>query len=336
MSEPREPGPDVRLMLLSAGAGALFAGLLALAFALVTVPGSRTTAGGPGAAVSRSPVPPHQQIAQDASHPVGGQQAGARTFRRKDVATDPLPSNPQLAEAVRLGQQIFTQTPQHAARYVGNALSCTNCHIDGGQREGALPLVGIAAQFPAYSPRDGRLISLEDRIGSCFARSEAGTAPPYDSPELLAVAAYLAWLSEGQPEGTSPPWRGRNTIAQENLLPIKQLDPARGQTLYREQCAGCHGAEGQGGSGPPVWGPGSFSDGAGTGRVYTLAGFLRYAMPLTAPGSLSDAEAQHIAAFIDAQERPVYPRKEQDYPGGQAPVDAVYYPQRYPQNPLKR
>jgi len=98
----------------------------------------------------------------------------------------------------------------------------------------------------------------------------------------------------------------------------------------------CHGADGQGVSGPPLWGPGSFNDGAGTGRVYTLAGFIRYAMPLSAPGSLSDEEAQQIAAFINSHDRPAYPNKDQDYVGGQVPTDAVYYPQRYPQNPLKR
>jgi cytochrome c len=69
-------------------------------------------------------------------------------------------------------------------------------------------------------------------------------------------------------------------------------------------------------------------------RVYTLAGYIRYAMPLTQPGILSDAEAQHVAAYITAMERPVYPGKAQDYPGG-PPVDAVYYPQ-YPENPMRQ
>lgn len=273
---------------------------------------------------------------QDASHGVGGQQTAPRTLVVKDVNKDPLPKNQQLADMVKLGQQIFTQTPRNAPQYVGNALSCSNCHINGGQKEGALPLAGIAAQFPAFSPRDNRLISLEDRIRSCFARSEAGTAPPYDSKELLAVSAYLTWLSEGQPEGVSPPWRGKNTIQQEHLIPIADLKPQRGQQLFGEKCAACHGQDGQGLTGPPLWGPKSFNDGAGTGRVYTLAGFIRYAMPLNAPGSLTDEEAQQIAAFIDSHDRPAFNAKDKDYTGGKVPVDAVYYPQRYPQNPLKQ
>jgi thiosulfate dehydrogenase len=83
----------------------------------------------------------------------------------------------------------------------------------------------------------------------------------------------------------------------------------------------------------PLWGARSWNDGAGAARVYTLAGYIRYAMPLTQPGILSDEEAQHVAAYINAQERPVYSGKADDYPGG-APIDAVYYP-RYPENPLR-
>ena len=72
---------------------------------------------------------------------------------------------------------------------------------------------------------------------------------------------------------------------------------------------------------------------AGAARVYTLAGYIRYAMPLTQPGILTDVEAQHIAAFINAQVRPVVADTSKDYTTG-APIDAVYYP-RYPENPLR-
>ena len=60
-------------------------------------------------------------------------------------------------------------------------------------------------------------------------------------------------------------------------------------------------------------------------RVYTLAGIIRYAMPYLDPGSLSDEEAQEIAAFITSKPRPVYPTKSKDYPTVGPPIDAVYY-----------
>ena len=76
----------------------------------------------------------------------------------------------------------------------------------------------------------------------------------------------------------------------------------------------------------PLWGDDSWNDGAGAARVYTLAGIIRYAMPYLDPGSLSDEEAQHVAAYINSQPRPRYPFKDRDYPGSKIPVDAVYYP----------
>jgi len=253
------------------------------------------------------------------------------------VVRDPerggLPADSMVAARVVQGYRIFRHTGQYAAAFVGNGMSCGNCHLNAGQRDRGMPLVGVAGVFPEYRTRSGRLISLEDRIRDCFERSMNGTAPGYDAPELLAVAAYVAWLSEGQAMGKSPPWRGRNTIAREAQVPVARLDTAAGHALYARACIGCHGADGQGvavgGATPgPLWGPRSWNDGAGMARVYTAAGFIRHAMPLTAPGSLTDREAQDVAAYINAQPRPSYARKAEDYPGAKIPPDAVYYPPR--------
>ena len=48
-------------------------------------------------------------------------------------------------------------------------------------------------------------------------------------------------------------------------------------------------------------------------------------MPYLNPGSLTDEEAQEVAAFINSKPRPKYPFKERDYVGSKIPVDAVYY-----------
>ena len=58
---------------------------------------------------------------------------------------------------------------------------------------------------------------------------------------------------------------------------------------------------------------------------YTLAGIIRYSMPYLSPGSLTDEEAQQVAAFITSRPRPRYPFKDRDYVGSKVPVDAVYY-----------
>jgi thiosulfate dehydrogenase len=77
-----------------------------------------------------------------------------------------------------------------------------------------------------------------------------------------------------------------------------------------------------------LWGPDSWNDGAGAARVYTLAGIIRYTMPYLDPGNLSDADAQHLAAFINSRPRPFYPFKEQDYLTEPLPPDSVYYARR--------
>ena len=102
------------------------------------------------------------------------------------------------------------------------------------------------------------------------------------------------------------------------------------QTVYTERCQSCHAADGQGvqigdKKAGPLWGRDSWNDGAGAARIYTLAGIIRYSMPYLDPGSLSDEDAQHVAAYVNSQPRPAYPFKDRDYPGSKVPVDAVYY-----------
>ncbi|HMK72328.1 MAG TPA: c-type cytochrome [Myxococcaceae bacterium] len=264
--------------------------------------------------------------------------------RVRDPQRDPLPGDPAAADEIRRGYLLFEDTPRLAPGIVGGALACGNCHLNAGQKEGALPLVGIAAVFPEYNRRSGRRFSLEDRVVGCFLRSLNATGlradtsgehenrtphPDVGAPEVRALAAYLRWLSEGVTAEETRAWRGWG-IPRERLIPIGKLDPGRGSRLYQTQCENCHGRDGQGvdlgGIRPgPLWGPGSYNDGAGAARIYTLAGYIRHAMPYTAPGSLTDEQAQHIAAYIDGKPRPAFPGKHLDYQVEKRPVDAVYY-----------
>jgi thiosulfate dehydrogenase len=249
--------------------------------------------------------------------------------------TDATLGNSPLAEQIRWGFKLFVDTPHEAPHFTGGTVACANCHLNAGQRERALPLVGVAGQFPEYNARAARLISLGDRIVDCFLRSEnatgrGGELPDTASKEVLAISAYVSWLSRGHAVGTNPPWRGRNAIPASQLIPMDQLDGRRGEAVYMERCTSCHGADGQGvqigdKKAGPLWGPDSWNDGAGASRVYTLAGIIRYTMPYLDPGGLGDEDAQHVAAFITSKPRPSYPFKDRDYSGGKIPVDAVYY-----------
>jgi thiosulfate dehydrogenase len=270
--------------------------------------------------------------------------ASATLERAVELTMDPMGEDihpdPRQAEMIRLGFRISQDPQTYAAEFVGNDLTCGNCHLNAGQRDRALPLIGTAATFPQYRGRDDRLVSLEDRIGGCFKRSMNGIAPPHDHEVTIALDAYITWLASGFPVGERPDWLGRNTIPVEARVPIAELDIGRGQQLYTMQCAACHAPDGQGldlglAKPGPLWGDRSWNDGAGAARIWRLAGYIRYAMPLTAPGSLTDEEAQHVSAYINAHDRPAYPDKDSDFPGGTRPQDAVYDTLVFPVHPLK-
>jgi thiosulfate dehydrogenase len=256
---------------------------------------------------------------------------------------DPTLGRSGLADEIRWGFRIFMDTPGEAPHLSGGTMSCGNCHLNAGQRDRALPLVGAAANFPEYNRRAGRDFIIEDRIVGCFLRSQNSTGilestpalgdavlPTPETPEVRALAAYLQWLSRGYAPGENPVWRKQNEIPQANRLPLEELDAALGEALFLENCANCHGEDGQGvqigtKKAGPLWGPNSWNDGAGAARIYTLAGVIRHMMPYMEPGKLTDEEAQHVSAFINSKERPVYPFKELDYRTEPMPVDGVYY-----------
>lgn len=275
----------------------------------------------------------------------------------RDPRRDTAGLDEKTADEVRRGFMLFTNTPGVAPRFTGGTMTCNNCHPNGGQRDKALPLVGIGKVFPEYNKRAGRPFTLEERIIGCFLRSvnatgsgekevvlhhendlDGATLTPA-SQEVRDLAAYIRWLATIRSSGSTLPWRGHNQIAAQSLLPIDRLSPKLGRALFLEKCTTCHGEDGQGvligDKRPgPLWGTNSWNDGAGAARVYTLAGMIRHWMPYMNPGSLTDEEAQHIAAYITSQPRPGFPYKEKDYLKEKLPTDAVYYRQLYDRNPL--
>jgi thiosulfate dehydrogenase len=88
-------------------------------------------------------------------------------------------------------------------------------------------------------------------------------------------------------------------------------NPANGRSVYVEQCASCHGQQGEGWSDeeiPAVWGLDSYNKGAGMSRVEMAAGFIWANMPLGNGKSLSHQQALDVAAYLNLQIRPSDPR----------------------------
>jgi thiosulfate dehydrogenase len=94
-------------------------------------------------------------------------------------------------------------------------------------------------------------------------------------------------------------------------------------------CANCHLNAGQRERSLPIVAVAAmFPEYNRRSGVYTLAGIIRYAMPYLNPGSLTDEEAQNVAAFVNGKPRPEFPFKPTDYATEKLPADAVYYPRR--------
>jgi thiosulfate dehydrogenase len=230
----------------------------------------------------------------------------------------------ELGSAIRLGQSIITDTQARVKGNVGNGLICVSCHLDEGRTAFAAPLVGLTGMFPEYRARRGSVESLEERINDCFLRSMNGKPLPQSSTEMVALLAYIAWLSQGVPTGTEVIGRGFREIS-----PPSTPDAGRGKALYAQKCAACHGANGQGTRGagsafvfPPLWGPQSFNTGAGMARVSVAAAFVQAKMPLGSAGTLTDQQAYDIAAYFTAQPRPIFAANAKDWPKGARPADA--------------
>jgi thiosulfate dehydrogenase len=89
---------------------------------------------------------------------------GTARMRVKDPTRGALPADPARAAAILRGYRTFLDTPPNAERFTKSALSCGSCHLNAGQKAGAMPLVGIAQVFPEYNRRCGRNFTLEDRV----------------------------------------------------------------------------------------------------------------------------------------------------------------------------
>lgn len=236
--------------------------------------------------------------------------------------------NPQQRELVRYGKELFL----HTAYYLGkrgrvarhtNRMNCQNCHLDGGTRKFGNDLTQSVKMYPMYRAREGRVLSLKERINNCVERPLNGVALPMEGREMSALHAYIEWLN------TIP--LAREVKPGENLMTVKLLEraanPKQGAKVFAQQCARCHGPNGEGllhtdhisFAYPPLWGDESFSAGSSMTRVMKMAAFIKGNMPYGTSSEspkLTDEEAVDVAAFIT---RPTHTRPTKrdvfkDYP----------------------
>ncbi|MBV2182866.1 MAG: c-type cytochrome [Castellaniella sp.] len=223
---------------------------------------------------------------------------------------DAIPEGP-FGDAVRRGQDIFLHTGKFASQYVGNSLNCASCHMDAGRQPGASPMWAAYVLYPAYRAKNGHVNTLAERLQGCFQFSMNGKMPAADSQTIVDLESYMYWMAKGAPTGVKLAGQGFPALPK----PAQEPDYVRGQKVFEQHCALCHGAQGQGqhdATGrmvfPALWGDDSFNWGAGMHSVSTAAAFIHANMPLSRGGTLTEQESWDVAYYMDGHDRPQDPR----------------------------
>lgn len=264
----------------------------------------------PGAAASAARAPNDL-----ASNPPRAERAAPAARTDASVAFRPpleseIPAG-EFGDVIRRGRDIFIDTPRAAPEYVGNSLRCVSCHLDAGRLADSSPLWAAFVSYPAYRSKTKSVTTFQQRLQGCFEYSMNGRAPALGAQELVALESYAYWLASGAPLDPKIAGRGYPALAP----PAQTADFARGEAVYVQNCALCHGADGAGQRAqngyavfPALWGSDSFNWGAGMGRISNAAAFVKANMPLGLPGTLSDQQAWDVALYMNSHERPQDPR----------------------------
>lgn len=201
-----------------------------------------------------------------------------------------------------------------------NGLNCQNCHLDAGGKPFGNNYFAVESTYPQMRARSGALETIPKRVNDCFERSLNGQALDTTSREMKAIVAYMRWLGTGVPKGQKPKGAGLMEVPFLN----RPADPAKGQMVYADKCSSCHGTDGQGlpipnsaRTYPPLWGNGSYNEGAGLFRMSRFAGYVKANMPFGASfdnPQLTDEEAWDVAAFVNSKPRPKHPFLATDWP----------------------
>lgn len=263
-------------------------------------------------------LPVEGEVPASAQPDIAPAQADGMTGYFQPPLKKDLPDG-KFGESVSRGANIFNHThlDPEASQYVGNGQDCSNCHVNGGRQANAAPMWAAWVRYPMYRGKNDTVNTMAERLRGCFTYSEnapgsaKGKPPAADSQVLVDLMSYMYWQAAGAPTGQKMKGQGYPKLAE----PAKPYSAERGKQVFAENCAMCHGDNGQGTLQakndyvfPPIWGPHAFNWGAGMHRVNTAAGFIKANMPLGNPGSLSVQQAWDVAAYIDSKPRPQDPR----------------------------
>lgn len=226
------------------------------------------------------------------------------------------PTGSQQNELIDYGKELIANTskylgPKGSVLQISNGMNCQNCHLEAGTKIMGNNYLAVYSTYPKFRARSAGTETIIKRISDCFERSLNGRKPDSASKEMRAMVSYMKWVGKDVPKGETPEGAGLNKLAYLD----RAADPKTGRLLYKEKCAVCHGAKGEGIMQPdqksfvypPLWGSRSYNDGAGLYRISSFAGFVKDNMPFGANYQnqiLTDEQAWDLAAFVNSQPRP--------------------------------
>lgn len=244
------------------------------------------------------------------------------------VDTSKIPKD-KFGEAVRYGRELMLNTSYYIGpngingKYLGNKMNCTNCHQDAGVKLYSFNLISSHENYPMYRAREGKVLSLAERVNNCIMRPMNGKPLQLDSREMLGFLSYFKWINSFAPKGGK--FKGSKNL--EIVFPSKSASSDLGSILYNKHCLRCHGINGAGilrGDNvtyiyPLLWGDSSYQPGSSMHRVIKMAQWLKGNMPQDKATwdkpVLTDEEALNIAAFVNNDNIHKRPNpKSFDYP----------------------
>ena len=223
---------------------------------------------------------------------------GNATSTAYDVTA--LPTGP-VGESIRYGHDLIVDTHHYMKANVRAKMDCAACHLDAGTKPKGGSFLDVCA-LPAMEQARASRHRAARSFGRMFLVQHERHAAGVPSREMIALVAYIAWLSRGTRVGA------QQKSADSFIEPLPRSSPntANGATIYATRCTACHQANGAGiaASFPPLWGSTSFNDGVGMAHLDRMTGFVHYNMPLDAPGTLSLEDAYDVSAFVLRHKRP--------------------------------
>ncbi|GAC1421104.1 MAG: hypothetical protein NVS9B7_01980 [Flavisolibacter sp.] len=136
--------------------------------------------------------------------------------------------NSSKAKMIIYGRELISHTSKYLGKKgsvanISNGMNCQNCHLDEGTRAFANPFSAVAATYPRYGDRSGRVETIQWRINECMQRSLGGKPLDSNSSEMKALVSYLLWIGSEVPKKMKP--KGVGTAALAFLL--RAADPHR-------------------------------------------------------------------------------------------------------------